>query len=98
SHMGSSCSIHKNRPSMLRETRLMRVTFHLSSLPSATLFHNLGLGYVFAKLEDCNLTLVREFYADWDTSFGESTKIKIRGQVVCFNARSFNALLGMLVV
>ncbi|MCD9638631.1 hypothetical protein HAX54_022718, partial [Datura stramonium] len=24
--------------------------------------------------ERCNLTLVREFYAKWDTTFGESTK------------------------
>ncbi|MCD7464617.1 hypothetical protein HAX54_053111, partial [Datura stramonium] len=40
----------------------------------------LGLGYVFAKPEECNLALVREFYAYWDTYFGESTKIKIRCQ------------------
>ncbi|MCE3049385.1 hypothetical protein HAX54_044734, partial [Datura stramonium] len=33
----------------------------------------LGVGYIFPKKEECNLTLVREFYANWDTSFGEST-------------------------
>ncbi|MCD9644162.1 hypothetical protein HAX54_032179 [Datura stramonium] len=42
----------------------------------------LGAGYIFTKLERCNLTLVRELYANWDTLFGESTKVKIRGQVV----------------
>ncbi|MCD7468508.1 hypothetical protein HAX54_006786 [Datura stramonium] len=41
-----------------------------------------GLGYIFSELEECNLTLVRKFYANWDTSFGESTKVKIRGQIV----------------
>ncbi|MCE3215842.1 hypothetical protein HAX54_003734, partial [Datura stramonium] len=51
----------------------------------------LGLGYVFAEPEECNLALVREFYANWDTSFGDNTKIKIQGQVVHFTARSFNA-------
>lgn len=56
------------------------------------------LGYVFAELEECNLTFVREFYANWDTSFGESTKVKIRGQVVNFIARAFNAFLERSVV
>ncbi|MCE3215480.1 hypothetical protein HAX54_002554 [Datura stramonium] len=40
----------------------------------------LGVGYIFNKPERCNLALVREFYANWDTSFGGSTKVKIRGQ------------------
>ncbi|MCD7456280.1 hypothetical protein HAX54_031117, partial [Datura stramonium] len=34
----------------------------------------LGAGYIFNKSERCNLTLVREFYENCDTSFGESTK------------------------
>ncbi|MCE3214652.1 hypothetical protein HAX54_052973, partial [Datura stramonium] len=34
----------------------------------------LGVGYIFNELNRCNLTLVREFYANWDTSFRESTK------------------------
>ncbi|MCE3216389.1 hypothetical protein HAX54_006325, partial [Datura stramonium] len=34
----------------------------------------LGASYIFHEPERCNLTLVREFYANWDTSFGESTK------------------------
>ncbi|MCE3052220.1 hypothetical protein HAX54_051918, partial [Datura stramonium] len=37
----------------------------------------LGLGYVFAEPEECNLTLVRKFYANWDTFFRESTNVKI---------------------
>ncbi|MCE3050313.1 hypothetical protein HAX54_046884 [Datura stramonium] len=39
----------------------------------------LGLGYIFAKPEECNLTLVRKFYANWDTSFWERNEVKIRG-------------------
>ncbi|MCD7470895.1 hypothetical protein HAX54_011097 [Datura stramonium] len=38
----------------------------------------LGLGYIFAESEECNLNLVREFYANRDTSFAESTKVKLR--------------------
>ncbi|MCD9642327.1 hypothetical protein HAX54_029038 [Datura stramonium] len=34
----------------------------------------LGVGYIFAEIEECNFTLMREFYTNWDTSFGESTK------------------------
>ncbi|MCD7448438.1 hypothetical protein HAX54_042235, partial [Datura stramonium] len=34
----------------------------------------LGLGYIFAKPKECILTLVREFYANWETFFGEITK------------------------
>ncbi|MCD7468291.1 hypothetical protein HAX54_006336, partial [Datura stramonium] len=34
----------------------------------------LGVDYIFNELERCNLTLVSEFYANRDTSFGESTK------------------------
>ncbi|MCE2055153.1 hypothetical protein HAX54_042069, partial [Datura stramonium] len=53
----------------------------------------LGAGYIFNEQERRNLILVREFYTSWDTSFGESTKIKIRGQVVRFTAKRFNAFL-----
>ncbi|MCD7466696.1 hypothetical protein HAX54_003638 [Datura stramonium] len=44
--------------------------------------HKLGVGYIFVELEECNLTFVREFYVNWDTSFGESTKVKIRVTIV----------------
>ncbi|MCE0482040.1 hypothetical protein HAX54_040374, partial [Datura stramonium] len=30
-----------------------------------------GAGYIFNEPERCNLTFVREFYANWDTSFRE---------------------------
>ncbi|MCE3215051.1 hypothetical protein HAX54_000616, partial [Datura stramonium] len=42
--------------------------------------HELGLGYIFVEPVEYNLTLVREFYANWETSFGEITKVKIWGQ------------------
>ncbi|MCD7455739.1 hypothetical protein HAX54_029383 [Datura stramonium] len=41
----------------------------------------LVVGYIFAKPGEWNLTLVKEFYSNWDTSFRESTKVKIRGQM-----------------
>ncbi|MCE3052325.1 hypothetical protein HAX54_052250, partial [Datura stramonium] len=40
----------------------------------------LGVGYIFVEPKECNCTLVREFYANWDTSFGKSTKVKNRDQ------------------
>ncbi|MCD7463138.1 hypothetical protein HAX54_050028, partial [Datura stramonium] len=55
------------------------------------------LGYIVSEPEECNLTLVREFYANWDTSFKESTKVKIRGQVVHFTSKAFNAFIDTLV-
>ncbi|MCE3215660.1 hypothetical protein HAX54_003145, partial [Datura stramonium] len=58
----------------------------------------LGLGYIFVESEECNLTLVSEFYANWDTSFGESTKVKIRGQVVHFTFKIFNAFFNTPMV
>ncbi|MCE3215919.1 hypothetical protein HAX54_004103, partial [Datura stramonium] len=54
-------------------------------------FRELGLGYIFAELDECNLSMMREFYANRDTFFGESTKLKIRGQVVHFTYNRFNA-------
>ncbi|MCE2055625.1 hypothetical protein HAX54_043046, partial [Datura stramonium] len=47
----------------------------------------LGASYIFNEPERCNLTLVREFYTNWDTSFGESTMVQIRGQVVRFTTK-----------
>ncbi|MCE5165882.1 hypothetical protein HAX54_012838 [Datura stramonium] len=44
--------------------------------------YELGVGYIFAELDECNLTLVREFYSNWDTSFGESTEVKITAKSV----------------
>ncbi|MCD9642229.1 hypothetical protein HAX54_028920, partial [Datura stramonium] len=53
----------------------------------------LGAGYIFNEPESCNLTLVREFYANWNTSFRERTKIKIKSHVVRFTAKRFNSFL-----
>ncbi|MCD7473348.1 hypothetical protein HAX54_015143, partial [Datura stramonium] len=41
--------------------------------------HRLGLGNIFVEPEECNLTLVREFYANRNTTYGKSTKVKLRG-------------------
>ncbi|MCD7469734.1 hypothetical protein HAX54_008910, partial [Datura stramonium] len=53
--------------------------------------YELGAGYIFNESKRFNLTLAREFYANWDTSFRESTKVKIRGLVVRSTAKWFNA-------
>ncbi|MCE3052074.1 hypothetical protein HAX54_051519, partial [Datura stramonium] len=58
----------------------------------------LGVDYVFTEPERCNLTLVRDFNANWDTSFEERTKVKIRGKVVPFTFKRFNAFLETPVV
>ncbi|MCE2056068.1 hypothetical protein HAX54_044007 [Datura stramonium] len=36
----------------------------------------LGLGYSFSKQEECNLTLVREFYANWNTSYKRAQRLR----------------------
>ncbi|MCD9640871.1 hypothetical protein HAX54_026581, partial [Datura stramonium] len=36
--------------------------------------HELGLGFIFAEPEECNLSLVREFFPNWDTSFGQGNE------------------------
>ncbi|MCD7471835.1 hypothetical protein HAX54_012564 [Datura stramonium] len=53
----------------------------------------LGVGYIFNEPERYNLPLAREFYAKYVISFGESTKVKIRGQVVWFIAKKFISFL-----
>ncbi|MCD9638943.1 hypothetical protein HAX54_023166, partial [Datura stramonium] len=40
----------------------------------------LGLGFMFSKLSKCNLTLVREFYANWNATHGSSTRVDVKGQ------------------
>ncbi|MCD7473385.1 hypothetical protein HAX54_015217, partial [Datura stramonium] len=52
--------------------------------------YKLGVGYIFAEPKECKLTLVREFCAKWDTSFGEITKVNIQGQVVRFTYKRFH--------
>ncbi|MCD7452524.1 hypothetical protein HAX54_017279, partial [Datura stramonium] len=49
---------------------------HLAIEFSAILdkIRELGAGFIFNESERCNFTLAREFYANWDTSFGERNK------------------------
>ncbi|MCD7458529.1 hypothetical protein HAX54_038500, partial [Datura stramonium] len=58
----------------------------------------LGLGYIFLEPEECNLTLVREIYANCDTSFGERNEVIIQVPVDRFTTKTFNAFLGTPVV
>uniref|UniRef100_M1DYX5 Putative plant transposon protein domain-containing protein n=1 Tax=Solanum tuberosum TaxID=4113 RepID=M1DYX5_SOLTU len=53
----------------------------------------LGLQFVFDHPGDCNLSLVREFYANWLTET-KYKAIPIRGRDVKFSARLLNELLG----
>ncbi|KAH0644731.1 hypothetical protein KY284_032615 [Solanum tuberosum] len=55
--------------------------------------NELGLRFIFENLGDCNLTLVREFYANWLTETKYKT-VPIRGKDVKFSARILNELLG----
>ncbi|MCD9639125.1 hypothetical protein HAX54_023478, partial [Datura stramonium] len=36
--------------------------------------HGLGLGFVFSETSECKLTLMQEFYSNWNTTLGHSTK------------------------
>ncbi|MCD9639978.1 hypothetical protein HAX54_024989, partial [Datura stramonium] len=73
-----------------------RLTFEFPTISDTV--HELGQGYVFPEPEECNLTLVRKFYENWNTSYGESTNIKVQDQVVRFTTRSYNVFLGTPVV
>uniref|UniRef100_M1DFB8 Putative plant transposon protein domain-containing protein n=1 Tax=Solanum tuberosum TaxID=4113 RepID=M1DFB8_SOLTU len=53
----------------------------------------LGLRFIFDHPGDCNLSLVREFYANWLTETKYKT-VPIRGRDVKFSARILNELLG----
>ncbi|KAH0758007.1 hypothetical protein KY290_021500 [Solanum tuberosum] len=53
----------------------------------------LGLRFIFDNPGDCNLTLVREFYANWLTETKYKT-VLVRGKDVKFFARILNELLG----
>ncbi|MCD9560159.1 hypothetical protein HAX54_018640, partial [Datura stramonium] len=55
-----------------------RLTLELPTIRDKV--RELGLDYIFAELEECNITLVREFYANWDTYFGENINVRMRGQ------------------
>uniref|UniRef100_M1DRI3 Putative plant transposon protein domain-containing protein n=1 Tax=Solanum tuberosum TaxID=4113 RepID=M1DRI3_SOLTU len=53
----------------------------------------LGLRFIFYHPGDCNLSLLREFYANWLTETKYKT-VPIRGRDVKFSARILNELLG----
>ncbi|MCD9639774.1 hypothetical protein HAX54_024495 [Datura stramonium] len=91
--MGLLGSTHRRRLSMLLKIGLMRASWRLSSLLLGTRSVGLGLGYIFAEPEECNITLVREFYTNWDISYGERNEVKIRGQVICRVGPAFKELL-----
>ncbi|KAH0679034.1 hypothetical protein KY284_020119 [Solanum tuberosum] len=55
--------------------------------------NDLGLRFIFENPGDCNLTLVREFYANWLTETKYKTML-VRGKDVRFSARILNELLG----
>uniref|UniRef100_M1DJE3 Putative plant transposon protein domain-containing protein n=1 Tax=Solanum tuberosum TaxID=4113 RepID=M1DJE3_SOLTU len=54
----------------------------------------LGLRFMFENPGDCNLTLVREFYANWNTETRFNKTVPIRGKDVRFTAKLLNLLLG----
>ncbi|KAG5580086.1 hypothetical protein H5410_050713 [Solanum commersonii] len=56
-------------------------------------FNELGLRFIFENPGDCNLTLVREFYANWITETKYIT-VLVRGKDVKFSARILNESLG----
>lgn len=54
----------------------------------------LHMHFLFEHPTECNLSLVCEFYANWDLRCRDS-KVKIRGKVVTFTSNTLNILLGM---
>ncbi|MCD9644868.1 hypothetical protein HAX54_033381 [Datura stramonium] len=52
-----------------------------------------GLNFIFEEPRECNLHLIREFYANWNPTL-RSLTVKIRGQVVTFEPHHLNAILG----
>ncbi|MCD7459727.1 hypothetical protein HAX54_041782 [Datura stramonium] len=53
----------------------------------------LGLGFVFDAPSECNLNMVREFFAYWMPK-ESSNQVKIRGQIIEFAPIALNRLLG----
>jgi hypothetical protein len=56
--------------------------------------YNLGLQFIFEDQGECNLTLVREFYANWNTEQSNSNKVEVRGKTIRFTTRALNEFLG----
>ncbi|KAG5606880.1 hypothetical protein H5410_028372 [Solanum commersonii] len=73
---------------VVNEVRLQSQFFYIYRT-----IHELGLRFIFENLGDCNLTLVREFYANWLTETKYKT-VPVRGEDVKFSAQILNELLG----
>ncbi|MCD9641988.1 hypothetical protein HAX54_028552, partial [Datura stramonium] len=70
-----------------RRVGMCYAALNAARLPRQNKVRELGAGYIFNESERFNLTLVRELYSNRDTSFRESTKVNIIGQVVRFTAK-----------
>lgn len=53
----------------------------------------LYMNFIFEQTTECNLHLIKEFYANWDPR-DHNSKRKIHGQVVTFTVHVLNAILG----
>lgn len=57
--------------------------------------YNLCLQYIFVDQGECNLTLVREFYANWNTENSQcNSQVVVRGKRVRVSTRAWNRFLG----
>lgn len=54
----------------------------------------LDLQFLFGQPFECNLSLMRDFYAN-SYPYDRDFEVKIRGQVITFNAHTLNAFLRM---
>uniref|UniRef100_M1DUH5 Putative plant transposon protein domain-containing protein n=1 Tax=Solanum tuberosum TaxID=4113 RepID=M1DUH5_SOLTU len=59
-----------------------------------TQIHALGLQYVFVDQGECNLSLVREFYVNWNTHHIKLNQGLIRDSRVRFTLEALNEFLG----
>ncbi|XP_047266679.1 uncharacterized protein LOC124897641 [Capsicum annuum] len=73
---------HINRENLLKEFPSM-----------VRRLEQLQMQFLFYQPYECNLRLVREFYANWDPYNGDSS-VQIRGQLVTFTPHTLNVLLG----
>ncbi|KAG5611167.1 hypothetical protein H5410_022448 [Solanum commersonii] len=74
---------------------------HVNEVRLQTLFpviyhtvNALGLRFMFEDQGDCNLTLVQEFYANWNTETRFNKTVPIRGKDVKFTSKVLNMFLG----
>ena len=54
----------------------------------------INMNFIFHQPTECNLHLVREFYANWEPSDPDH-ELKICGKVIRFTAADINELLGI---